>query len=87
MDFAFSFEMWQSLCVRKSENANGNARFAIAFGLCYNLCAHVWKTQLKIQFAIPFEKSPVNSSIHMGVCNGSVTCKRETLKNRRCGVQ
>ncbi len=48
MDFAFSFEMWQSLCVRESENANGNARFAIAFGLCHNLCAHMWKMQLKI---------------------------------------
>ncbi len=33
MDFAFSFEMWQSLCVSESENANGNARFAIAFEL------------------------------------------------------
>ncbi len=63
MDFAFSFEMWQSLCVRKSENTKDNARFAIAFGLCHNSCAHMWKTQLKIQFAIPFEKSPDYSSI------------------------
>ncbi len=41
MDFAFSFEMWQSLCVRESENTKDNARFAIAFGLCHNLCAHM----------------------------------------------
>ncbi len=63
MDFAFSFEMWQSLCVLESENTKDNARFAIAFGLCHNLCAHMWKTQLKIQFAIPCEKSPDYSSI------------------------
>ncbi len=63
MDFAFSFEMWQSLCLRKSENANGNARFEIAFGLCHNLSIHIWKTQLKIQFIIPFENSPENPSI------------------------
>ncbi len=52
------FFIWnvQSLCVRESENTKDNARFAIAFGLCHNLCAHMWKTQLKIQFAIPFEK-------------------------------
>ncbi len=31
-------------------------RFAIAFGLCHNLCTHMWKMQLKIQFAIPFKK-------------------------------
>ncbi len=67
MDFAFSFEMWQSLCVRESENTKDNARFAIAFGLCHNLCAHMWKTQLKIQFAIPFEKSPDYSSIEKTV--------------------
>ncbi len=30
---------------------------------CHNLCAHMWKTHLKIQFAIPFEKSPEYSSI------------------------
>ncbi len=71
MDFAFSFEMWQSLCVCESENANGNARFAIAFGLCHNLCAHMWKTQLKIQFAIPFEKSPEYSSIESFISNDS----------------
>ncbi len=39
MDFAFSFEMWQSLCVR--ENANGNARFAIAFILSQFMRPHV----------------------------------------------
>ncbi len=33
MDFAFSFEIWQSLCVRESKNANSNVRFAIAFAL------------------------------------------------------
>ncbi len=36
MDFAFSFEIWKSLCVGshcESKNANGNARFAIVFGL------------------------------------------------------
>ncbi len=63
MDFAFSFEMWQSLCIRKSENANGNARFAVAFGLRHNVCAHMWKTQLKIKLAIPFEENPEYSSI------------------------
>ncbi len=41
-----------------------NARYAIAFGLCHNWCAHMWKTQLKIQFAIPFEKSPDSSILY-----------------------
>ncbi len=63
MDFSFSFEIWQPLCVRESENANGNARFAIAFGLCQKLCVQIWKTQLKIQFAIPFENCPEYPSI------------------------
>ncbi len=63
MDFAFSIEIWQSLCIRESENANGHARFAIGFGLCHNLCVHIWKTQLKIQFAIILEKSLENPSI------------------------
>ncbi len=43
-----------------TENTNGNARFAIAFGLCHNLCVHIWK---RIQFAIPFENGPEYSSI------------------------
>ncbi len=30
---------------------------------CHNLCAHMWKTQLKIQLAIPIEYSPENPSI------------------------
>ncbi len=72
MGFAFSFEMWQLLC--------GNARFAIAFGLRHNLCAHMWKTQLKIQFAIPFENSQEDPSIHDSLllmvsqlsCNGLI---------------
>ncbi len=41
MNFAFSFETWQSLCVRESENANGNARFAIAFRLSQFMRPHV----------------------------------------------
>ncbi len=41
MDFAFSFEMWQSLCVRESKNTKDNARFAIAFGLSQFMCPHV----------------------------------------------
>ncbi len=46
------------LAFRESENANSNARFTVAFGLCHNLCVHMWKTQLKIQFATPFENCP-----------------------------
>ncbi len=36
---------------------------------CHNLCVHVWKTQLKIQFAILFENSPEKlPHVYMCVC-------------------
>ncbi len=41
MDFAFSFEIWQSLYVRKCEIANNNARFAMSFGLSQFICPHM----------------------------------------------
>ncbi len=47
------------------ENANGNLQFHLD---CHNLCVHIWKTQLKIQFAIPFENCPEYSSISFLVC-------------------
>ncbi len=56
--------------VRKS-----NARFAVTFELCHSLCAHMWKTHLKIQFAIPFEKSLRYSSILYCLCYRCEWCK------------
>ncbi len=34
MDFAISFEIWQSLCVRESEKCKRSARFTIPFENC-----------------------------------------------------
>ncbi len=62
MDFAFSFEMWQSLCVCESENTKDNARFAIAIAKSQFMRPHV-ENAIEKQFAIPFEKSPDYSSI------------------------
>lgn len=60
---------------RVSDFGNGNARFAIEFGLCQNVI-HTWKMQLKIQLAIPFENCPEYSSILGG--HTAYACKYGT---------